>query len=162
MCIFQWLYRMEGPRKKSATEQEILEAILNSSESDVDFEDSGSSFAPDSESEESAEEDCSEDGNLFEEADLGETVSYEDDWIDIEPEIQNIEFTGEEKISLNLPPISKPIDYFKQIFDDELVEKIVLWTNARADYISKNKKISAKSNLLRWKDVTADEIKAIN
>lgn len=51
---------MEGRKRKQISEEEILEAILNSSESDLDFEDSGSSFAPESVDEESGEENYSE------------------------------------------------------------------------------------------------------
>lgn len=52
----------------------------------------------------------------------------------------------------------EPIDYFRAIFDDEILNTIVNETNHYAEEVFMSEGISEKSRITRWKPVTRDEM----
>lgn len=151
---------MGDRRRKRLNSDEILQVMMDLSDNDEPFEDSGSSFhCSGSENVSSSTSEEDEEEAVVQQED--QQSGGDNEWIDIEPESNNIVFTGEEKILIELPLGSKPIDYFMKIFDDALVQRIVLWTNERAKIKREHGALREKSNLRRWKDVSAAELKQV-
>ena len=68
-------------------------------------------------------------------------------------------FTGQPGISDDVLDCENPLDFFKLIITDELVDLIVNYTNIYADQmILKAQPLSSRSRLKKWTPVTKDEI----
>lgn len=151
---------MGDRRRKRINSDEILQVLMEASDNDEPFEDSGSSFHCSGSENESSSTSGEDEEEPIVQQDDQENVE-DNEWVDIEPESNSIVFTGEEKIIIELPLGAKPIDYFMQIFDDTLVQKIVSWTNERAEVKRKPGTLRENSNLRRWKEVSAAEMKKV-
>ncbi|KAG5881418.1 hypothetical protein JTB14_004513 [Gonioctena quinquepunctata] len=62
------------------------------------------------------------------------------------------------ELSVPIPGSNEPIDYFRMLFDDVLLNLIIDETNYNAEEIFVRKGVSEKSTITRWKPITADEM----
>lgn len=65
------------------------------------------------------------------------------------------DFVGQEQVHIET---TDPLEIFGSIFDNELIEKICLWINKRADSIRANP-LSRHSNMNNWFPINAEELK---
>lgn len=80
------------------------------------------------------------------------------DWTDVPTEMKNFPFAKINELLVPLPGNNEPIDYFRMIFDDEILNLIVCETNHYAEELFCLKGVSEKSRITRWKPVTCEEI----
>lgn len=53
---------------------------------------------------------------------------------------------------------NKPVDYFRMLFDDEILNLVVTETNRYAEEIFCSQGVTEKSRITRWKPVTCEEM----
>lgn len=80
------------------------------------------------------------------------------DWRDVPENPNNFEFLGNNELLVPIPGSNRPIDYFRMIFDDDLLNLIVRETNTYAEEVFCGEGVSEKSRITRWKTVTGQEL----
>lgn len=68
-------------------------------------------------------------------------------------------FSGENKFHTNLPHTAKPIDYFEQYVNDDLITIMVTETNRNAEQVISKIRMNRSSRLHDWRPTSPEEIK---
>lgn len=140
------------------TDEETDQQESDSETSDVEpYQDSGSEYEP---SESSSEEESDEAANNVDQSSATNRNSGNEndgDWTDTEDDPFIFPFTGVAGLKKNFPS-GEFLDVFLQIFDENLIAKIVNWTNERANKF-KQACQRRKSSLSKWEDTDIGEMK---
>lgn len=161
---------MNRTRKRKLTEAEIAEQLNRSTQSiDSDeetfdpFTDSGSEFRVSSEDDSSENSSVNDnDSNSIDlnhagDGDGSRDVDDDSCWIDTEHDPLTFEFSQPEGLKVNHDRNLTPIEAFQMFFDENLLNKIVTWTNTRSTKIQ-NATQRRFSNMRRWQNTTTEEI----
>lgn len=81
-------------------------------------------------------------------------------WDDSDFEPLDFPFMEKEGFQKNIDPETSPMEVFSFLFDAELLDKIVNWTNARAERFLQEGNLSRKSNMQQWKNITVAELRS--
>lgn len=79
-------------------------------------------------------------------------------WSNEPTNMRVFQFSKTNRLLQPIPGNNEPIDYFRAIFDDEILNLIVNETNHYAEEVFMSEGISEKSRITRWKAVTPDEM----
>lgn len=82
---------------------------------------------------------------------------HSDEWTDSEDDPQAIPFVAKEEIKYNFALPIDPFETFSCLFDESLQQKIVEWTNIRAQQNKDNPTLGKKSNMRHWTDTNIAE-----
>ncbi|KAJ8927090.1 hypothetical protein NQ314_020485 [Rhamnusium bicolor] len=161
---------------KRLTDEELLNALMYSSDEDDDFlgelgnlSDTEADILLEqgvSDSEEDDTDDDDEDRETSsqpEVAEADEPMGADADenipnWTDDHMDMKDFPFTKNNELLVPIPDGNKPINYFRMIFDDVFLNLIVEETNHYAEEVFLGVGVSEKSRITRWKPVTADEM----
>lgn len=79
----------------------------------------------------------------------------DEQWSDNSSSIKQFPFLKRE--ALVQPTGTEPIDYFTLLFDQEIMESIIQWTNSRAFEMHCAEGVTDKSRITHWKELTLPE-----
>lgn len=80
------------------------------------------------------------------------------DWQDDVINMKHFQFTGNNKMLINLPISAEPYDYFRILMDEELLSNIVTETNDYAVNLFLAKGCSERARISLWKNLTNEEL----
>lgn len=79
-------------------------------------------------------------------------------WSDDPSGMKKFQFSKTNELLQIISGDNQPIDYFRAIFDDDILNLVVRETNNYAEQVFLSAAISEKSRITRWKPVTPDEM----
>ncbi|KAG5895464.1 hypothetical protein JTB14_013379 [Gonioctena quinquepunctata] len=79
------------------------------------------------------------------------------DWSDVPQPMKYFPCTKNKALLVPIPGNNEPINYFRMIFDDEIIDRIVEQTNIYAKEVFLSSRGSEHSRITGWKPLTREE-----
>ncbi|XP_046671370.1 piggyBac transposable element-derived protein 4-like [Homalodisca vitripennis] len=79
-------------------------------------------------------------------------------WCTTTPGMHQIEFTRGDTLLVPIPGEGRPIDFFRLLLDDVMVERMCSFSNKYAFEVFNKPNLQPKSRINRWKDVQVEEM----
>lgn len=153
------------PVRKSSKSAQLLKSLISQEHEDLSNSSYDIDFIPSSESETGSSDNSDND----EESSTSEMESNDIDSNDIDSLLgnwhepighhMNFEYTGpNESNDIYETDMTRPLDFFRLFFDDEIIDLMILQTNLNAAQVLGSAVCSPESRLSRWKEVTRNEM----